>query len=95
MGPSGLHLSLGARVERIVVALGGVNPDMRDIFTAAAVTALEWRQVLDGGLFVAARVFAQARMRSEVIAEGQPVFNVMVIPPVGFGGSIGLGWTFF
>jgi hypothetical protein len=94
LGQSGLHLSLGARVERISVALGSDPPDQRDVFTVAAVTALEWRQVIDRGFFFAARVFAQARMRTEIFSI-QPMSNVLVIPPVGFGGSVGVGWTFF
>jgi hypothetical protein len=94
LGESGLHLSLGARVERISVALGGWSPDQRDVFTLAAVTALEWRQLIDRGFFFAARVFAQARMRTEVFSI-QPMSNVLVIPPIGFGGSVGVGWTFF
>jgi hypothetical protein len=91
---SGLHVSLGGRVERISVALGGLTPDQRDVFTLAAVTAVEWRQVIDRGFFVAARVYAQARMRTEIFAI-QPMSNVLAIPPIGFGGSVGVGWTFF
>src|SRR5262249_19991268 len=68
-GRSGFVGSIGGRFERIAVT-DGDPADARDVFTAAGVAALEWRQVVKYGFFFAARTSAEVRLRAEGFSAG-------------------------
>ena len=95
-GVQGFHLLLGVEAIRIsAVATGFTTASSREVFVPGGVLAIDWRLASAAGLFIFARLGAQARY-------GPEGFNVVGLPGevlrVGvFGVSLelGAGWNIF
>jgi hypothetical protein len=93
-GLDGLHVGLAVQAIRMSASSFGFSSTKQaDVFLPGVEASLDWRVTSNGGLFVIARIAAQARQPQQFLVNGigKPVLE---IPWWGVGAEVGVGFNF-